>query len=75
MRDPANIDPDDQRRLNAVLTASPRLTTLTGRVRAFDDRPALHSFVVGIRRDQDVVTAGLTLPWNSGAVEGHVNRF
>lgn len=39
-----------------------------------DDQPALHSFVVGLRRDQDAVTAGLTLPYNSGPVEGHVNR-
>jgi transposase len=39
-----------------------------------DDLPALRSFVVGVRRDQDAVTAGLTLPWNSGIVEGHVNR-
>jgi hypothetical protein len=27
-----------------------------------DDQPALRSFVVGLRRDQDAVTAGLTLP-------------
>ncbi|RSM77815.1 ISL3 family transposase [Kibdelosporangium aridum] len=40
-----------------------------------DDQPALRSFVVGLRRDQDAVTAGLTLPWNSGPVEGHVNRI
>ncbi|RDI63523.1 transposase IS204/IS1001/IS1096/IS1165 family protein [Nocardia pseudobrasiliensis] len=40
-----------------------------------DDLPALHSFVRGLRRDHDAVTAGLTLPWNSGAVEGHVNRI
>nr|WP_280352334.1 transposase [Nocardia abscessus] len=40
-----------------------------------DDQPALHSFVRGVRRDQDAVTAGLSLPWNSGAVEGHVNRI
>lgn len=26
-------------------------------------------------RDLSAVTAGLTLPWNSGAVEGHVNRI
>jgi transposase len=41
---------------------------------AADDLSALHSMVNGIRRDLDAVTAGLTLPWNSGAVEGHVNR-
>ena len=40
-----------------------------------DDQPALHSFALGLRRDQDAVTAGLTLPWSSGAVEGHVNRI
>ncbi len=40
-----------------------------------DDLPALHSFVRGLRRDLDAVTAGLTLPWNSGPVEGHVNRI
>lgn len=28
-----------------------------------DDQPALRSFVIGLRRDQDAVTAGLTLPW------------
>ncbi|WP_309230843.1 transposase [Nocardia sp. SYP-A9097] len=37
--------------------------------------PALHSFVRGLRRDLDAVTAGLTLPWSSGPVEGHVNRI
>ncbi|MGW4125651.1 transposase [Nocardia sp. NPDC004711] len=40
-----------------------------------DDLPALHSFVRGLRRDFDAVTAGLTLPWSSGPVEGHVNRI
>ena len=37
--------------------------------------PALCSFVTGLRADQDAVTAGLSLPWSSGAVEGHVNRI
>jgi transposase len=40
-----------------------------------DDLPDLHSFVTGLRRDQDAVTAGLTLPYSSGPVEGHVNRI
>ncbi|MGW1743849.1 hypothetical protein ACWCPQ_34210, partial [Nocardia sp. NPDC001965] len=35
--------------------------------------PALHSFVRGLRRDHDAVTAGLTLPWSSGAVEPGVD--
>ena len=42
---------------------------------AADDLPALHSLLTGLRRDLHAVTAGLTLPWNSGAVEGHVNRI
>jgi transposase len=37
--------------------------------------PELRSFVTGLRRDQDAVTAGLTLPYSSSAVEGHVNRI
>ncbi len=94
MTKPANLDPADQTRLDAILAASPSLTTLAGYVRGFArmmcsrhgqhleqwmsaveaaDLPALRSFVKGLRRDQDAVTAELTLPWNSGVVEGHVN--
>jgi transposase len=40
-----------------------------------DDQPELHSFAAGIRRDLQAVTAGLTLPYSSGAVEGNVNRI
>jgi transposase len=36
-----------------------------------DDQPELHSFARGIKRDHDAVRNGLTLPWNSGAVEGN----
>jgi hypothetical protein len=39
-----------------------------------DDLPALHSLVAGLRRDIAAVTAGITLPWSCGAVEGNVNR-
>jgi transposase len=35
-----------------------------------DDQPGLHSFARGIRRDQQAVTAGLALPYSSGALEG-----
>ena len=38
-------------------------------------QPMLRPFAEGLRRDQDAVTAGLTLPWSSGVVEGHVNRI
>lgn len=40
-----------------------------------DDQPELQSFAIGIRRDHATVTAGLTLPYSSGKVEGNVNRI
>lgn len=39
-----------------------------------DDQPELHTFATGIRQDLAAVTAGLTLPYSSGPVEGNVNR-
>lgn len=39
------------------------------------DLPALHSFTYGLKLDLDAVRNGLTLPWNSGKVEGNVNRL
>ena len=36
--------------------------------------PALMNFAAGLRRDETAVTAGLTLPWSSGVVEGHNTR-
>ena len=35
----------------------------------------LRGFSKGLRKDWAAVTAGLTTPYNSGAVEGHVNRI
>ncbi|MFB7466181.1 transposase [Streptomyces sp. NPDC056224] len=40
-----------------------------------DDLPSLHTLAAGIDCDLDAVIAGLSLPWSSGAVEGHVNRI
>jgi len=40
-----------------------------------DDQPELHSLAAGIRRDQEAVTAGLALPYHSGAMEGNVNKI
>jgi hypothetical protein len=51
-----------------------RLPQWMERVEA-DDLPALRSLVVGLRRDLAAVTAGIILPWSSGAVEGNVNRI
>jgi transposase len=39
------------------------------------DLPELRSFANGIRRDQQAVTAGLTLPCSSAAVEGNVTKI
>jgi transposase len=39
------------------------------------DIPEIRSFAAGLRKDWPAVTAGLTLPWSSGTVEGHVNRI
>jgi transposase len=35
----------------------------------------LRGFAIGLRKDWAAVTAGLTVPYSSGAVEGHVNRI
>lgn len=40
-----------------------------------DDLPSLHTLAAGIGRVRDAVIAGLTLPWNSGVAESHVNRI
>jgi transposase len=39
------------------------------------DLPQLRSFAHGIRRDQQAVTAGLSLPCSSAALEGNVNKI
>jgi transposase len=36
---------------------------------------ALQRFANGLRDDYAAVKAGVTLPWNSGPVEGHINRL
>src|SRR6266568_4386369 len=40
-----------------------------------DDQPDLHSFARGLTHDYDAVVNSLTLPWNSGVVEGTVNKI
>jgi transposase len=39
------------------------------------DLSELRSFANGIRRDQQAVTNGLTLPYSSAAVEGNVTKI
>ncbi|MFY0510999.1 transposase [Streptomyces anulatus] len=40
-----------------------------------DNPPGLLTLAAGIDHDRDAVIAGLTLPWSSGVLEGHVNRI
>ncbi|MET8582228.1 transposase [Streptomyces collinus] len=40
-----------------------------------DNLPSLHTLAAGLERGRDAVIAGLTMPWNAGVVEGHVNRI
>ncbi|MFI7643818.1 transposase [Nonomuraea sp. NPDC049400] len=42
---------------------------------AADELPELRSFITGLHRDLDAARAGVTLPYSSGPVEGHVNRI
>jgi len=57
----------------ADLMAQRRGRDLEKWITTASSQPLLRSFADGLRRDQDAVTAGLTLPWSSGVVEGHVN--
>ena len=36
---------------------------------------ALQRFATGLSEDYEAVKAGVTLPWSSGPVEGHINRL
>lgn len=45
------------------------------RTAAASGYPEIRGFATGLRKDLDAVTAGLTLHWSSGAVEGQVNRI
>src|SRR5436305_6811016 len=54
--------------------AGERLTTWLNAAEAAD-LPDLHVFTTGLRRDLTAVTNGLTMTWNSGAVEGTVCKL
>ena len=36
---------------------------------------AMRRFAKGLCEDYDAVKAGVTLPWSTGPVEGHINRL
>jgi transposase len=48
-----------------------RLDDWLAAAEAAEGQPDLHTFAHGIRHDYQAVLNGLTLPWNSGAVEGN----
>jgi transposase len=55
-------------------TGSRDLETWLAAVEA-DEQAGLRSFAAGIRNDQQAVINGLSLHWNSGKVEGTVNKI
>lgn len=61
-------------KMMANRTGAKELTAWLEHVEA-DDQPELHTFAAGIRLDLAAVTAGLSLPYSSGATEGNVNRL
>ncbi|WP_225804292.1 hypothetical protein [Streptomyces sp. NK15101] len=82
LRRPENLTEIEQLRLKAIRAHCPELDALTRHVRSFAIMLADRKgeclpewLVAGIDRDRDAVIAGLTLPWNSGVVEEHVNRI
>ncbi|MFH8663165.1 transposase [Streptomyces afghaniensis] len=52
-----------------------QLPAWIGAATATSELPSLRRFAQHLERDLDAVIAGLTQPWNSGVVEGHVNRI
>ena len=36
---------------------------------------SIRQFAEGLKNDWDAIVAGLTLPWNNGSAEGHINRL
>lgn len=57
-----------------AVTLTDRLPDCLDTVRQ-DDLPSLRTLAAGIECYIDAVIAGLTLPWNSGVVEGRVTRI
>ncbi|MFG3532307.1 hypothetical protein ACGF8B_37100 [Streptomyces sp. NPDC047917] len=74
LRHPETPTESEQLQLEAVRTHCPELNALARHVRSF---AAMLTDRKGERLPDwlDAVIAGLTLPWNSGVVEGHVNRI
>jgi transposase len=76
-RSPALRTTHDQVAEFAQILTQRRGHDLQDRMRrvAAEGAPAMRSFATGLERDLDAVTAGLTLTYSSGPVEGTVNRI
>lgn len=57
------------------MTGSPRPAGHRFADRIRDRHAIVHTLAAVIEHDLDAVAAGLTLPWSSGVVEGHVDRI
>jgi hypothetical protein len=64
------------RAFGQIMARRQGLTELEGWLASAEasDLPQLRSFARGIRRDQQAVTAGLSLPCSSAALEGNVHK-
>lgn len=69
--------PDHVRAFAQMLThrTGEHLNTWIATVQADDQLHHLHAYARGLLADYDAVRAGLTLPHNSGPVEGNINRI
>ena len=56
-------------------SASGNLKRLTGCSAVATTLEALQRFAKGLYEDYEAVKAGVTLPWSTGPVEGHINRL
>ena len=74
-----DTDDHDALRLMLVIAAAHRARRLLAPHRASQAEASpvseLRGFSKGLRKDWAAVTAGLTVSYSSGAVEGHVNRI
>lgn len=77
-----HLHPEIERVMEVVDTFVTMLRTLQGQhleewmEKALQsDIREIHNFVEKLRQDQVAVQAGLTMQWNNGVVEGHVNRL
>jgi len=80
---PGHLDPADGVRLKAIRDRCAEIDAAVKHVAGFarmikdlsGDKDTLTGWMAAVDHDLEAVTAGLTLPYNSGAVEGTVNKI